>query len=234
MDVEHLIGTMLEGALTGGRKRSHRTRRYMRGGSGSFLNASTLLTVGGLVWGAIETMQRGPAAPEAAPAPPRPVGPALSVPPPLPGAPAPDVAVEVAPSAAIPEGAARIVRLMVSAARADGSLSEAEQANILEHARTAGAESLVAAEIARPTPLAHIVDGITDEQQRADLYVLAYGIVRADEAVSGAEQIYLAQLGALLGLDRGRLARLEQEAAARIDAVADAEPSDGPSGGVAS
>jgi uncharacterized membrane protein YebE (DUF533 family) len=227
MDVEQLIGTMLEGALLGGSKRSHRTRRFMRSGSSPFLNASTLLTVGGLVWGAIETMQRGsgataqgapapqPSGPVPAPALPRQAGPALSVPPPLP---VPAAGADVPPAPDIPEGAARIVRLMVSAARADGNLTEDEQATILEHARAAGAESLVAAEIARPTPLARIVEGLADEQQRKDLYVLAYGIVRADEAVSGSEQIFLAQLGSLLGLDRAAVAGLEQEAAARIDA----------------
>lgn len=242
MDVEHLIGTMIEGALTGGRKRSHGARRFLRGGRGSsFLNASTLLTVGGLVWGAIETMQQqrsagGTSAPPAGPLPPvrgavaegagrnAPPPQGATAVPPLPGQPEraatpPDGVTTV--TEAIPEGAARLVSLMVSAARADGNLTEDEQATILEHARAAGAERLVADEIARPTPLARIVDGITDAQQRADLYVLAYGIVRADEAVSGAEQIYLAQLAALLGLDQREVERLERDASARIDASAD-------------
>lgn len=225
MDVEQLIGTMIEGTLMGGRKRSHGAHRFLRGGGSSFLNASTLLTVGGLVWGAIETMQQQNAGTASAPSPtlplPQPVGGAtaapgaLPAPPPLPGAPMP--LPDATASADIPEGAARIVQLMVSAARADGELTEAERSVIVEHARQAGAEALVAREIDRPTPLAQVVEGITDVAQRQDLYVLAYGIVRADETVSGAEQIYLAQLAALLGLDRTAVERLERSAAARID-----------------
>lgn len=224
MDVEQLIGTMIQGALAGGGKRSHRAGRYLRGGSSPFLNASTLLTVGGLIWGAIETMQQGSAqgtrpAPQPGMAPLPPVASGADIPapapPPLPGA--ARSAEGDASAAPIPDGAAKIIRLMVSAARADGDFTDAEREAVLQHARAAGAEGLVAEEIARPTPLARIVDRIDDEQQRADLYVLAFGIVRADEAVSGAEQIYLAQLAALLGLDPAKVQELERDAAAKID-----------------
>ena len=58
MDIENLIGTMIEGSLTSRRKRSRGAGRFLRHGRGSFINASTLLTVGGLIWGAIETMQQ--------------------------------------------------------------------------------------------------------------------------------------------------------------------------------
>jgi uncharacterized membrane protein YebE (DUF533 family) len=220
MDVEQLIGTMISGALSGGGKRSHRTRRFLRSGGNSFLNASTLLTVGGLIWGAIETMQQGagqatapvpPAGNPPSTRPPRttPPPPAASAPPPLPATGSADAA--AATTADVPDGAAKLVRLMVSAARADGDPSDAERQSILDHARAAGAEALVAEELARPTPLAGIVEGITDAQQRADVYVLAFGIVRADETVSGAERIYLAQLAALLGLGPAEAEALERE-----------------------
>jgi uncharacterized membrane protein YebE (DUF533 family) len=52
------------------------------------------------------------------------------------------------------------------------------------------------------------------------MYALAFAIVRADEAVSGAERVYLAQLAAKLGLDAATTARIESEAAAAIDAAA--------------
>ncbi len=220
MDVERLIGSVLRGTLSGGRKRSRRARSYLGGGGGSFLNASTLLTLGGLVWGAIETMQQQGTAPAPTPAPhpgtPPPGATApLGAPPPLPQPPA----VVSPPDAgqAVPDGAATIVRLMVSAARADGDFSETERTTVLEHARAAGAEALVADEIGRPTPIARIVERVTDPRQRADLYVLAFGIVRGDETVSGAERIYLAQLAALLDLEPATVDQLEREAAARID-----------------
>jgi len=41
--------------------------------------------------------------------------------------------------------------------------------------------------------------------------------VRADEGVSGAERIYLAQLANHLGLEPETTARLEEETAARIE-----------------
>jgi uncharacterized membrane protein YebE (DUF533 family) len=55
------------------------------------------------------------------------------------------------------------------------------------------------------------------------MYEMAFTVVRADEAVSGAERIYLAQLAHALGLDPPATARIEQEAAARIDAASAGE-----------
>jgi uncharacterized membrane protein YebE (DUF533 family) len=48
---------------------------------------------------------------------------------------------------------------------------------------------------------------------------LMISAARADEAVTGGERIYLAQLANRLGLDAGAVARLEASAAARIDAA---------------
>jgi len=250
MDIENLIGTMIEGSLTSRRKRSRGAGRFLRHGSGSFINASTLLTVGGLIWGAIETMQQqsaagtGGSAPAPPPLPNRPAppssmppasaGPALTAPPPLPpvsrtgvppvgggpgrrspeGAGGPPVAGD-----ALPDGATRLIRLMVSASRADGQASEAEKQAILEHARKAGVEALVEDEWLRPTPLASVVGVVTDPRQRADLYVLAYAIVRADEGICGAERIYLAQLASLLKLDKAAVDKLEAETDDRISGL---------------
>jgi uncharacterized membrane protein YebE (DUF533 family) len=119
------------------------------------------------------------------------------------------------------DGLLRLVRLTVSAARADGNLSLEERGRILEHARKVGLESEVAAEIQQPRPLAEIVAGVTEPGLKADFYRLAFSIVRADETVSGAERVYLAQLAARLGLDASTTARIEHEAAAGIDAAAD-------------
>ena len=225
MDIEHLIGTMISGALLGGSKPSRGAGRFLTGGGGSFLNTSTLLTLGGLVWGVAETMQQQLSASSAtvpAPigAPPLPGVPpvpsaqtGLAMPPPLPGTAA------VAPSLPIPAGAERMVRLMISAARADGELTDVERQAILDHARTAGVEPLVATELDRATPLPAIVAGVTDPKQREDLYVLAYAIVRADQSVTGAERIYLAQLASRLDLDDATVARMERDADGRIEEI---------------
>ena len=71
-------------------------------------------------------------------------------------------------------------------------------------------------------PLAEIVAGVTSDVERRDLYVLAFTIVRADEDVSGAERIYLAQLAHALGLDAGAAAALERETSSAIDAAGQA------------
>jgi uncharacterized membrane protein YebE (DUF533 family) len=233
MDIENLIGAMIEGSLNTRRKRSHGAGRFLTGGSRSFINASTLLTVGGLVWGVIETMQQQSAAGTggnaSAQVPPQPSVPhagtpsgaaslGRTVPPPLPPLPGAAPAAPAAP--AIPDGATRLIRLMVSAARADGQASDAERQAILEHAREVGAEALVGDEWLRPTPLASVVGVVTDPRQRADLYVLAYAIVRADEGISGAERIYLAQLAAVLNLDKATVNRLEEETDSGIAAQA--------------
>ena len=228
MNLEHMIGQMVLGSLGGRRKRSRRATRFLAGGGGnSFLNASTLLTLGGLAWGVFETMGRQNQGGQAQPQPvggfpPSGGGPVPSTapgpvtPPPLPGA-APVAAPSVPPPPGIPEGAVRIVRLMISAARADGTLTPDEREAILAQARPANLEALAAGEIDRPTPLEAIVSGIQDEAQRRDLYTLAFSIVRADEQVSGAERIYLARLATLLGLDAAATAALEQKAASGID-----------------
>jgi uncharacterized membrane protein YebE (DUF533 family) len=117
----------------------------------------------------------------------------------------------------LPPDVARVVRLAVSAARADGALAEAERAAILRHARDAGIADHVDAELAQPRPLSEIVAGVTSDAARRDLYVLAFTIVRADETVSGAERIYLAQLAHALGLDATTAASLEHQTAAAID-----------------
>lgn len=232
LDAEQLIGSIIKGALTGRRKRSRRVQRMLtrRGG---LLNGKTLLALAGVAWGLYETatQQGRGTVPAGSEAPRGPVG----SPPAVPSATAPAeasatppagpavAATGAAPSATvsapgIPEGLLRVVRLTVSAARADGALSDVERESILAHARESGVESIVAREIEQPVPLPQIVAGVTDPALRADLYTMAFAIVRADEQVTGGERVYLAQLAHLLGLDPEATARLEQDTAARIDA----------------
>ena len=212
MDESALLNGVLSAVLggRGRRRRSHRAINYLTGGRrGSFWTSpSTLLTAAGMAWGIYETMQQsgtfgsmgsggsvgsgGSAASQ---------GSGLTGP----------------PSSVSPE-ALRIVRLAVSAAYADGSVSDTERAAILDQAKTAGVAEIVAAEMQQPRPLAEIVSGVSDAAQRATMYVLAYSMVRGDEQPTGAERIYLAQLANLLGLDVATVQELEQKAAGRIDA----------------
>ncbi|MBN2370964.1 MAG: DUF533 domain-containing protein [Vicinamibacteria bacterium] len=209
MHAERILGGLIRGALGVRRKRSRRAARFLTGGSRSFLTAGTLLTAAGLAWGAYETMRRKDSTSGGfVTSPPNDLAPHLpdgrsAQPLPIPGG--------------MSESLARMIQLAVSAAHADGALSQEERAAILDHARAAGAADIVEREIAGPKPLTEIVAGAAPEI-RSDLYTLAFTIVRADEDVSGAERIYLAQLAHALGLDAETTQRLESAASSRIDA----------------
>lgn len=216
MDAEDILDGLIRGALGGRRKRSRGALRSIAG-AGSLINARNLLAAAGVAWGLYETVsQQKPSAPAdgGSTTPPLPAAP-RTAPPPLPGA---------ATAGAFPDHVLRLVRLTVSAARADGDLSIDERGVILENARRVGAEALVTQELQTLRPLAEIVGGVTDPKLKADLYTLAFTLVRADESVTGAERIYLAQLAHQLGLDAAAAARLESEAAVHIDAEAGKPP----------
>jgi uncharacterized membrane protein YebE (DUF533 family) len=214
MDAEHILGSLIEGALSGRRGR-RRAMGRLTGGSGSLINAKTLMAAAGLAWGLFEAAQGGSggaSSPSASSGTPGPGGA-----PPLPaGVSGGSLGQKNGPS----EGLRRLVRLAISAARADGDLSLEERGRILARAREVGAEGLVTEELTALRPLAEIVSGVTDPELKAELYTLAYNIVRSDDGVTGAERIYLAQLAHQLGLDPAATQRLETETDARGGAPA--------------
>jgi uncharacterized membrane protein YebE (DUF533 family) len=210
MNPDLLIRGVLSSVLGGGRKRSGRALRYLTGSGGSiWTRPTTLLTAAGVAWGIYETLQRRDA--DAAGGVQTAVATGGGALPPLPGGSGTDVDAE----------ALRLVRLAISAANADGVMSEKERAAVLQQARAAGVGEVVERELHHPQPLASIVAGVTDSAQRATLYVLAFTVLRADEQVTGAERIYLAQLAHLLELDPPTVQRLEQDTGERIDALGD-------------
>jgi uncharacterized membrane protein YebE (DUF533 family) len=208
-----VLSIVLRGALgRSGRKRARRAQRFLTGRKG-FLSASTIIAAAGVAWGLYDTIkaQNNPSVPQVPGVPQAPGGSVPGVPggaavPPIPAA------VEAAL-----DPVARVIRLAVSAAKADGTLSEQERALIMDRAREAGLESVVEAELNQARPLADIVRGVTDPAMKQELYVLAFTIVRADEAVTGAERIYLAQLAHQLGLDAATVTTIEAETSTRID-----------------
>jgi uncharacterized membrane protein YebE (DUF533 family) len=220
MNPEDIVGSLLRGALSARGKRSHGTLGYLAGGPGSFLNASTLVSAAAVAWGMYEAAESRRERQAIQGSPVSTPSPAAAMPP----LPLPPVAVRAAPQApddqaGVPPEVARLIRLLISAARADGDLSPEEGQQIARRAADTGAEALVRAELQDARPLAEIAAGVSDEEQKAELYTLAFSIVRADESVSGAERIYLAQLAKHFGLDAATVARLESEAAAHIDAA---------------
>jgi uncharacterized membrane protein YebE (DUF533 family) len=228
MDESMLLNGVLGSLFGGRRKRSGRALRHLTRGSmglGSGLLGAALshpiaaLTAAGVAWGIFETLQGnsgqsggqggqgsqwgniGGGLNQSAPHP--------APPPPLPQMGPPGVSSDVL----------RLVRLAISAANADGAMNDAERAAVVAKATEAGVAGIVEQELLLPRPLAEIVGGVTDPAHRATLYVLAFSVLRADEAITGAERIYLAQLAHLLNLDPPTVQKLEADAAARIDAT---------------
>jgi uncharacterized membrane protein YebE (DUF533 family) len=225
VDAEEILDGLIEGVLAGRGKRADGARRAL-GHGGSLVNAKALLAAAGVAWGLYETWQRQTAKASTGAA----AG--IQTTPPGPGVggatvprfpPDPQLAPRSpSPTVDPPEPVLRLVRLMVSAARCDGTLTPAERALVLERARAVGAEAAVERELASPCRLGEIVAGVTGPGMKATLYTLAFAVVRADETVTGAERIYLAQLASHLGLDPEAVSRLEAEAGAHIDAEAGA------------
>ena len=239
MDPEQIIGQLIGGFLGGKKRRSrggfglpalgiggHRSG-YGRS-SGGLINAGTLLTVGGLIWGALETMQQqGAAAGSAgAPIPPSPGTPMpgsargvlapdvppLTVPPPLPPIPgATPPALEAAAPIPVPPMLVPLVQLAVSAARADGDMSDEEVAVVRRRAGELGAAALVDVELQQRRPLETITPAFTTSEQRQIAYALAYAVVHGEDAVSPGERMYLTQLQRLLRLDHADVERIERE-----------------------
>jgi uncharacterized membrane protein YebE (DUF533 family) len=228
MHPDFLIDGVLRSVLGGGRKRSRRALRYLRHGHGSFwTHPTTLLTAAGLAWGVYDTLSNktqdgsqwggGSAPGPAGGPPPASPGPSAPLPPP------PDLGGTAVPAAPVDAEALRLVQLAISAANADGAMTEQERAAVVQQAQAAGVGEVVDRELDQRRPLADLIAGVTDPAQRATLYVLAFTVVRADEQVSGAERIYLAQLAHLLGLDPATVQRLETDTSERIDAQGETE-----------
>ena len=225
MDESILFNGVLRSVLGGRRRRSHRALRYLTRGTGSLAgsllsNPATLLTAAGVAWGIYETLQgsqgsqgsggavgaAGAAGLSSTNVSPAPASSSTPLPP-----------VPSAAAANVSPDTMRMLRLAISAAGADGTVSDDERNAIVEQARKAGVGELVESELRQPRPLREIVAGVTDANERGTLYVLAFSVLRGDEQPSGAERIYLAQLANLLGLDPAEADRLEKSAAASID-----------------
>ena len=212
-NVADVLGVVLRGSLgRSGRKRARRATNFLTGHRG-FLSTSAIIGAAGVAWGIYDTLKAKNQSAIMVPG-----VPGVPGVPEVPGVPG---AGSVPPIPAAMEAAfdpvSRIIRLAVSAAKADGTLNEQERELILSRAREAGLESIVEAELNQVRPLAEIVRGVIDPDMKKELYVLAFTIVRADESVSGAERIYLAQLAHQLGLDAATVQALEQETSAKID-----------------
>jgi uncharacterized membrane protein YebE (DUF533 family) len=205
-DAERLLGNLLTGTLSqalGGRGGS-----ILRGG---VLGSRAQVGMGllGLAIAAYEQYQQQPAG----------AGHAAAPPSPPPGmAPAPRAPMTASPPPPPPPSAARsndavvIVRAMIAAAQADGTIDADERARILGAASNLGEaeRNFLVAELDAP----HSIEAIVAEarpQIAHDLYAAAAHAIVPD---SEAERAWLARLGEALGIDTAVRASIEQQVAA--------------------
>ena len=225
MDEAFLINGVLRSVMGGRGKKSRKALRHLtRGGSGlasSVMSHPTAWLTGlGVAWGIYETLNQGSTGSGGSMGAAGPVqGGAAGSPGSVPLPPLPNVGGAAASAPA--DEAMRLVWLAVSAANADGVVTDQERAAIVQQAKAAGVGDIVEQELQQRRPLTSITAGVVDPAQRATLYVLAFTILRADEQLNGAERIYLAQLANLLGLTPADVQRLEKDTGERIDALGD-------------
>ncbi len=219
MDPTRLLADLLGGVFDT-RPKAHRKAARLFGGSGGVgWNPRTLLSVGALGWAAYEIYRSraGGLAPSGAPivpgtvvVPSPPQSPPI-LPPPLPASVRPRAPESVASTDIAP--VRRLVGVLLGAARCNGALSEAEYGRLVAIARDAGGSALVGEELRAPTPLAQLVGGIPEPRARADMYRLAFGIVRCDEGVDARERAWLAELARGLDLAQTEVTELENAVA---------------------
>ncbi len=225
LNISSLLTSVAKDAM-GLRGKSHqRTLGFLGGGKRSMLNTSNLIGLAGVAVAAYQIFKdksssKGPA--------PRPVEPGTtvvdrsgrsldslgsrgpaSVVPPLPVVPVLPQEVSDLPL--------RALRLMIAAARCDTELGEEEMGRLVSNAKDVGLENEMRAEWQSPRPLALILRGVSDPEQKRELYMHAYAVLRADDEVNGAERIFLAQVASNLALTPEMTAKIERETALEID-----------------
>ena len=216
-DISSLLTSVASNAMGMRGKRHHRALGFLGGSRGSFLNTSSLIGLAGLAVGAYQIFKDKT---ESSTSMSRPVQPGTTVVDSSGRAIAPPPPLVAASNAAVEDLPLRAVRIMIAAARCDGQLGEEEIGEMISHAKDVGLETQMRAEWQSPRPLAEICSGVNDPAQKRDLYVLAFTVLRADDEVSGAERIFLAQLAARLALTPEMAASIEHDTARKIDQAA--------------
>src|SRR5436190_1458043 len=131
-----MLSLVLRGALgRSGRKSARRATNFITG-RGGFLTAGTLITAAGVAWGIFDSLkgqEQGVLSGASGAS-----GAAGALPPPIPVVPG-----AIQSPVVVMDTVIRVVRLAISAARADGALTDQERALILARAKEAGLESQV-------------------------------------------------------------------------------------------
>jgi uncharacterized membrane protein YebE (DUF533 family) len=221
-DAEKLLGKVLQEVM--GSSRSHKKKKssLLQG----LTSGAGLMTAIGLGIGAYEILKekKAPPTPGAsygAPPPPPPPSaapnwgklapspPAAPPPAPMPVS-APPPAAEASPAAR--DLALRLIRVMIAAAHADGTLDEEEEKAILARLKTVGLSSeerlFFLDELHHPKSIDELTAGITDQTIAKTLYMVAVTAIAID---SPGERAWLDQLAAALSLSKAVQQFIEEE-----------------------
>lgn len=113
------------------------------------------------------------------------------------------------------DGALTMIRAMIAAAAADGRIDAAEQQAIIGNLKGAGldsgAEEFLAQELNSPASIDALAAGAANAQEAIKIYTAARISIDPD---TGAEQNFLYNLGARLGLDEELMAHIDAQARA--------------------
>lgn len=117
------------------------------------------------------------------------------------------------PQAISNDTATRLIRAMIAAAAADGTIDDTERTRILSAVEKAGsnaeAKAFLASEVARPASAAQLAAGVASQNEAIEIYMAARIAIDPDTA---AEQAFLADLASGLKLDPSLVAHLEAAA----------------------
>ena len=227
-DAEKLLGSIMREA-TGFGKKSHKKK------SGNTLvnslkSGSGLMTAIGLGIGAYEILRSkspsqpsGPAdMPSSIPTPPPSPGgaPLRQGPPPVPPplqtggrqTTAPAATLQTPATATAQDLAKRMIRVMIAAAHADGTMDEEEEQAVLERLKGENLSQeermFLLTELHNPRPVAELTSGIDDPSTAKAIYMLAVSAVAIDNE---AERRWFDELAARLGLSRAVQSFIEEQ-----------------------
>ena len=226
-DAEKLLGKVLHEVM--GSSSSHKKKKHSSSLLGSLTSGAGLMTAIGLGIGAYEVLkEKKPSAPptsvpaygsQTPPAAPAWGGPTTMPPPPPPppqAAPRPSP-VAVSPPAPISAGdsqelAIRMIRVMIAAAHADGSLDESEEKAILTRLRATDLSQeermFILDELHQPKSLDELTSGMSDPSIAKTMYMLAASTVAID---SPTERAWLDDLATRLSLSKAVQEFIEEQ-----------------------
>ncbi len=222
-NAEQLLGKVLSEVMGAG------SSKKKKGGNSllsSLTSGAGLMTAIGLGIGAYEVLkekkQSQPPAPGYAPPPLPPTpsntpawgGRTMPPPPPLSAFPAnpPPPAAATIPQENSEDLAIRLIRVMIAAAHADGTLDEEEEKAILDRLRNADLSQeermFILDELHRPKTIAELTAGIADPSIAKTMYMLAVNAIAID---SPGERAWLDSLAASLSLSKAVQGFIEEQ-----------------------